>query len=624
MMAKCILSCQNPSQTAEFNLSDCLMDMSSVDFSKCAAVFEDGSYEISFVCDHYNRMDVESVAVCVNGEQVGNIVLSANKAIVEGATRYRDDIFAKQPFLLHYDLVTVSFILSFVDGSSKEYFTDFLLCVNKSQEDAANIQNMPQELIAFDDSQVGEWIFSDAKRGASNSLYEGKWNKHAYKSLSSYIQLLEQVIACYRSNYAYFRMQGKHTIKQSSILVPYEKVKKVSRGSFNWIMQNADQLAEVPQTSGIQYHGKNYLPYHIKTDASKKSWDVYENKVIIAFLRTVLLNAKQIFSEFDRDILNEERIISRIHGSFPKEYCAPIITIKSLQVSFCRMLLGKLNHSIDTLQNLYKQYETLFDIQASMLTTFPRKTSTFCEIKPYAQVFEIIVRWFQYGEYSLEKERLILQVKTLDKLFEYYCLLRLLKLLADNGYQKADVKEPALKYSYTSADGHYQNEQDVANTYLLSNNHVMVTLYYQPVISAVQFENALTLYRTTKPPSGRPDYYTPDFVLKFSSAEHNEEYAIFDAKFSSRASIKNHSLPEVIRKYSCEMCTTADCHAPKMVWILQGRVNSSENAIWRYHNSPLVSTYRPMTSFGIVSVNTSVEIRQRLWSEIRNSISLLK
>lgn len=624
MMVKCTLSCQNPSQRAEFNLSDCLMDMSSVDFSKCAAVFEDGSYEIYFVCDQYNRTEVKSVAVCVNGEQVGDIVLSANTAIVEGSTRYRDDIFAKQPFLLHYDLIAVSFILSFVDGSSKEYFTDFLLCVSKNQEDATNIQNMLQELIAFDDSQVGEWIFSDGKRDASNSLYEGKWNKRAYKSLSSYIQLLEQVIACYKNNFAYFRMQGKHTIKQSSVLVPYEKVKKVSRDSFNWIIQNADQLADVPYSSGVQYQGKNYLPYHVKTDASQKSWDVYENRIVISFLHTVLLNAKQIFEEFDRDILNEERIISRIHGSFPKEYCAPIITIKSLQISFCRILLGKLNHSIDTLQNLYTQYETLFDVKASMLTTFPRKTSTFCEIKPYAQIFEIIVRWLQYGEYSLEKERLILQVKTLDKLFEYYCLLRLLKLLADNGYQKAGVKEPAFKYPYTSADGYYQNEQDVANTYLLSNNHVMVTLYYQPVISAVQFENALTLYRTTKPPSGRPDYYTPDFVLKFSSTEHDEEYAIFDAKFSSRASIKNHSLPDVIRKYSCEMCTTADCHAPKMVWILQGRVNSSENAIWRYHNSPLVPTYRPTTSFGIVSVNTSVEIRQRLWSEIRNSISLLK
>lgn len=624
MMIKCILSCRSMKRKTEFDLSDCLMDMSSVDFSKCAAVFEDGSYNIYFVCDQYNRNDVESVEVCVNGEQVGSIILSTDTAIVEGFTKYREDILAQQPFLLHYDLVVVSFILSFVDGSSKEYFTDFLLCVSKSQEDAVNIQNMIQELIAFDDSQVGEWIFSDEKRSASNSLYEGKWNKRAYRSLSSYIQLLEQVIACYKNNYAYFKMQGKHTIKQSRVFASYEKVKEISRDSFNWIVQNTDQLADVPYTSGIQYQGKNYLPNHIKTDVSRKSWDVYENRVVIGFLYTALLNAKQIFSDFDEDILNEERIIARIHGSFPKEYCAPIITIKSLQVSFCRLLLQKLNHSINTLQSLYKQYETLFDVQISMLTTLPRKTSTFCEIRPYAQVFEIIARWFQYGEYSLEKEQLILQVKTLDKLFEYYCLLRILKLLADNGYQKADVKRPIFKYDYTSADGHYQNEKDVANTYLLSNDNVVVTLYYQPVISAVKFENDLTIYRTTKPPSGKPDYYTPDFVLKFSSSDHNEEYVIFDAKFSSRINIKNHSLPEVIRKYSCELCATTGEHALKMVWILQGRVNSSENAIWRYHNSPLASTYQPITSFGIVSVNTTVEIRQRLWNEIRNNISLLQ
>ena len=619
-MVKCTLSCQDPSQRAEFDLSDCLMDMSSIDFSKCAAVFEDGSYKIFFECDQHNKIDVESITVCVNGEPVGKIELNPDTAVVKGYTKYEKENYAAQPFLLHYDLVVVSFILLFVDGSSKEYFTDFLLCVSKSQEDATNIQNMLQELIVFDDSQVGEWIFSDGKRGTSNSLYEGKWNKYAYRSLSSYIQLLEQVIACYKNNYAYFRMQGKHMIKQASVLVSYEKVKKISRDSFNWIMQNADELANVPYSIGVQYQGKNYLPYHIKTDASKKSWDVYENRVVISFLHTALLNAKQIFVEFDRNVLNEERIISRIHGSFPKEYCAPIITIKSLQISFCRILLGKLNHSIDTLQNLYTQYETLFDIQTSVLTTLPRKTSTFCEIKPYAQVFKIIVCWFQYGEYSLEKERLILQVKTLDKLFEYYCLLQLLKLLADNGYQKADIKNPVFKYYYKSADGHYQNEQDVANTYVLSRNHITATLYYQPVISAFDFENGLTLYRTTS----KKGYYTPDFVLKFSFSEHDEEYIIFDAKFANRNSITNFRLPEVIRKYSSELCVAADCPAPKMVWILQGRVNSTEKAIWRYHNSPLVSTYRPVTSFGIVSVNTTVEIRQRLWNEIRNNISLLQ
>ena len=146
----------------------------------------------------------------------------------------------------------------------------------------------------------------------------------------------------------------------------------------------------------------------------------------------------------------------------------------------------------------------------------------------------------------------------------------------------------------------------------------------QPVISAVQFENDLTLFRTTKPPAGNPDYYTPDFVLKFTSSEDDEEYAIFDAKFSSRANIKKHSLSEVIRKYSCEISAASRSSAPKMVWVLQGRVNGSENAIWKYHNSQLASTYRPITSFGIVSINTAVEIRQRLWNEIRSSISLLQ
>lgn len=622
-MVKCVLSCLNMGQTTEVNLSDCLKDMSSIDFSKCTAVFEDGSYDIHFFYGLHTDINVESVTVCVNEESVGHIALNGNSEAVEGLTVYRNDIFAKQPFLLHYDLVVLSFIVSFADGSSKEYFTDYLLCVSKNQEDAVNIQNMLQELIAFDDSQVSEWIFSSADHGASNSLYEGKWNKHAYKSLSSYVQLLEQVIAGYRTNFAYFKMQGKHTIKQSSVLVSHEKVKRVSRGSINWIMQNTEQLAEVSYASGIQYQGKNYLPYRIETDTNQKTWNVYENRVIISFLHTVLLNSKQIYTEFDHDVLNEERIISKIHGNFPKEYCAPIITIKSLQISFGRILLDKLNQSIRSLQDLHRQYVLLFDVPVSVISNLPRKTSTFCEIKPYAQIFEIIVRWFEYGEYSLEKERLVLQVKTLDKLFEYYCLLRLLKLLADNGFQRAEVKQPVFKFDYTLADSLYQNEKDVANTYLLYNKGVTVTLYYQPVINSVGFENGLTLYRTTRPSFGKPDYYTPDFILKFSSGEHNEEYVILDAKFSSRSNIKKHSLPDVIHKYSCELCSTAEIPAPKMVWILQGRVNSSENAIWKYHNSPLVSTYKPITSFGIVSINTAVEIRHRLWNEIRNNITLL-
>ena len=624
MAIKCLLSCKSMNQQLELVLSESFKDMSSVDFSKCSAVFEDGSYSIQFLSDQHLRNDIMSIEVCVNGETVGNIILNDLISTIDGRVQYKGGDSIKQLFLLHYDLIILSFILVFNDGSSKELYSDYLLCMSKNKEDVNNIQRMLQALIEFDDSQVGEWIFSNSERNVGNSLYLGKWNKYAYKSLSSYIQLLEQIIFCYKNNYTYFKMQGKHTIKKSSRLVPYNNVKTISRDSFNWIMQNTDQLSNIPVIKGVQFQGKNYLPYHIRTDASQKSWDVYENKVVISFLYTTILKSKQIYDEFDKDILNEERVIAKIHGIYPKEYCAPIITVKTLQISFCRLLVDKLNKAIETLQAIYKQYLELFDVSISKISTLPRKTSTFREIKPYIQIFEIIVRWFKYGEYSLEKEKLILQVKTLDKLFEYYCLLRLLKLLANNGFQKANMEKPVYKFNYKLADDYYDNEKDVANTYILSNNNgLMVTLYYQPVISSIGFENNLTLFRTTKPYHLRPNYYTPDFVLKFSSSDHNEEYIIFDAKFSSRTTIRDYSLQDVIRKYSCEFSTTSNSRAVKMVWILQGRVKNNENSIWYYHNSSLASLYHPFTTYGIVPINTTLDIEQQLWNEIKKSISLL-
>ena len=621
MAAKCFLVCSNMNQQVDLALSESPKDISSFDFSNCLSVFEDGSYEIDFLCDDFVKSEVEYVEVFVNRKKIGNIVLKNDEISVKGKLKYNSDIYAKQPFLLNYDFVVLSFVLNFVDGTSKEFFSDLLLCVSKNQEDVENIKNIIQEIMAFDDSQIGEWIFSENRNNDNNSLYEGSWNKRTFKSLSSYIQLIQQVVSCYKGNYAYFKMQGKHTIIQSSKLLPYEKVRTLSNKSLDWIMQNTDQLALVNDKTGISYQGKHYIPYSIKTISNKKSWNVYENRIIIGFLYTVLLNAEQVKDDYSKDILNEERIISRIHGSFPKEYSAPIITIKSLQISYGKILLKKLNCTIAELKSIRRLYKTIFDVPEVVVLKLPRKTGTFCEIKPYVQVFEIIVRWFNYGEYSLAKEQLILHIKTLDKLFEYYCLLSILKLLADNGYQKSNIKEPVYKYEYTLADSEYQNEKDVANTYKLFNGKVYVTVYYQPVISAVNFENEITLFRTTK--NYNKDYYTPDFVLKFYSDTQNEEYVVFDSKFSSRDNIKRYSLEEVILKYSCEFASTAENRFPKMVWVLQGRVRNFENPIWKFHNSRLASRFLPTTSYGIVSINTSVDVKQRLWNEIKQNISLL-
>ncbi len=630
MAMTCSLSCASMGQDLTLDLRERLTERSSLDFSASETVYEDGSYDIHFFCNDYERDEVASVAFCVNGERLGKVSLNQESGAVKGAVVY-EKAPASQPFLLRYDLVVISFIITFVTEETEEYFTDFLLCVSRTDKENADIERMIDELMEFNDSRITDWIFSGQRHKSGISLFEGKWNKRAYKSLGSYIQLVDQVITCYKSNFAYFKIHGKHALEQTETLVPYEKVKKISRESVNWILQNAEQLAEVPHGTGINYQGRNYLPYRVKTDISKKSRDVYENRIIVGFLHTALLNAEKVYAEFNKDIIDEERLLFQIQGRFPKNYAPPIITIKSMQTHFYRIHLEKLARAIDALRDIYRQYETLFDVPVKAVTYLPRKTGTFCEVKPYAQVFEIIVRWFRYGEYSLEKEQLILQVKTLDKLFEYYCLLRLLTLLADNGYEPQDVRYPSYFFAYAGAKEMGDGEKDIANTYMLSCGDVAVTLYYEPEISARKPENNLALYRTTigkktglnRVVGSSDNYYTPDFVLKFTAPGKDEEYAIFDAKFSNRATILDYSFDEVIRKYAREVAVIGPVRSPRMVWILQGRAATAERPLWRYHDGPLSAAYPPLTSYGIVSVNGTGDIRTNLWNEIRKNIALL-
>ena len=200
MATKCVLVCNNMNQQVDLALSEAPKDISSFDFSNCLSVFEDGSYEIDFLCDDFLKSEVEYVEVCVNRKKVGSIVLKSDDISIKGKIKYNSDIYANQPFLLNYDFVVLSFVLYFFDGTSKEFFSDLLLCVSKNQEDVENIKNIIQEIMSFDDSQIGEWIFSDNRNNDKNSLYEGSWNKHAFKSLSSYIQLIQQVISCFKGN----------------------------------------------------------------------------------------------------------------------------------------------------------------------------------------------------------------------------------------------------------------------------------------------------------------------------------------------------------------------------------------------------------------------------------------
>lgn len=603
--------------------------LENYDKALCPKVYEDIWYNFYFQCSDCPTSNVDTIQVLVNDYEVGYVTFNSHSEVLSGQVVFYNpshkghNSFNGQPFLLLFDAVIVTVVINFKDGSHLDLHSGFLLCLSRNKTDSKNVSAMLAELSNFDDYQINKWLFEHGHSSGKSSLIESAFTHASYRSFNSYLQLLEEVMVCYKANFNYFRAMGKHRIEKKGVLVSYQSVKSINAKSFEWLMQNADQLGKVPY-GGIEYLGDHYLPLKIHSEVNYKSFDIYENQVIIGFLLTVLNSAQQTATELAESLRSQERKLSQgmvvSTASAPDNYAVPELSGQSEYVDYYRnTLLSRLEETIKSLVNLYRQYNSLFEVSARNLLALPRKTKPFQEVKPYTLVFALIIKWFEYGDFNLEQEKLLLQTKTLDKLFEIYCLLALLKLLAANGYE-VEGSDAIFHYDYGIEDDAQVEDKSLPNTFILSKHSQKVTLYYQPVISAVRFYNELKLFRTTVAYKlSDSDYYTPDFVLKFVNADGEENYIILDAKFSSRGTIIQRHLQEVIRKYSQETAVAHEVRAPKMVWVLQGRA-ASNAPVWRMAESPLAQQFAPATSYGIFTLNSLNESKQYLWDEIVKAI----
>ena len=603
-------------QELQLKLSDSYPDMTETDLSSCEVVFEDGYYSASYSDSNHLSKDVASIIVNVNDECIGHVSFASDERYASGAVAF--DIPTTQPFLLQYDLIKISVEITLKDGSVETQYADYLLCVSRNEEDTNNIQHMLLELASFDDAIVNEWLFSFNDRKGKNRP-TSNWQDTSFKSVKEFVSLADTVYVTMRNNLPYFRTIAKHVLRKTTELMSYEKAKTITTNSFDWLMKNTDKLIETTAPSAIQFNKRHYLPTQIISETALKSFDIYENHVVVDFLCTVVTTIKRVLKELGEMLEEEAAAMQKIADEAPAGYTSPVLTIKAIELTQDRALEEKLAQLYDGLQKIYQEYINIFGFKGNPFSSVPKKAKIFQEIDVYNLVFRLIIKWIKFGDFSLSKERMMLKVKTLDGLFEYFALMNLLKMLSEAGYEKDQIYH----FKYDIDKKFLADTGDSANTFILKKEDIKATLYYQPVISCFKLENKLTLFRTTLSRTGSAKaFYTPDFVLKIEK-DKEEEYFVFDAKFARRGSITHTLLPDVIQKYSVEMSVAKKNTGPKMVWILQGRVEKDDKPVWKYQEAPLLNTYRPATSYGILSMNTVEDSRKRLWSEIKKNSDLI-
>lgn len=573
-------------------------------------IFEDACYSGKIKLEKAES-NIQDIDVLSNESYIGSVKFE-HADMTEGIIQFKELVEGiAQPFLLQCDLVILGLQIKYEDGSVRYLYSHYLLCASKNEEDNKNTENMLQDLLLYDNDMVNSWIFGNKEANdIQNGLVEGNLRAKSYKSVTTYIQMLRQVLECYRNYYLYFKKSAKHNVIPIKKCIDYKNVRTLGQRDLNWLFKNMEQLSPVDIDTSIEVGGINYLPLKVMTEHRQINFRVYENEIIMSFFRTIIGEAQQILAELQSAIVTEENIYNRLRITPPKGYYAPIITVKQIQNKYLRTIQKDLVFMIAELKKTYQMYYGILPIQGDILSRLPRRTKVFQEVQAYSKLYDLIVKWFEFGEISLEREKIIFRVKTIDKLYEYYCLQQILKMLLEEKFTISDIDSDIRCFEYKVGDDRYKNEVDIANTYSLCRNNERVVVYYQPVIYSEGYSNGLNLFRTTE----KDLYYTPDFVLKFES-EEKEKYVVLDSKYASRNSIIRYRMKKCIWRYSVEIEACEGVDGVKMVWLLQGRIDGTK-AVYTFFNSPNAQRCRHTKSYGVISINTKENNRKKLWNEI--------
>lgn len=465
-----------------------------------------------------------------------------------------------QPFLLHYDATKLQIEIVLDDGQRIYMHSNYFLCTCSS-ENNRNISRILEELSALNDSQILDLMFmqniyeESFEQSSDNLLTEHR----SYKSLVSYIELIEHIIECYQKQHSIFMNSAKHVLVKGYELQNFESVRSITHKNYQWLMHHPEVLAKIDNAPyGIDINGQKYLPSRMQGEVTKKNYDTPENRAVIGFIRTVMSSADKVLSQYCSILDEQQHFVGNVPENAEESSQAPIMALKGIQIRIFRKHIDTLRSLIASLNRIYLSYAKIFGIRDAVLQKRSLKSKVFREIKPYAAVLSCIRTYLFYGEFNASKDFLLFKVNRLDKLFEYYCLYRIISMLLQNGFVASSDRIP-INFKYRKTAKSISSDDQVANTYYFERGKQRITLYYQPIISSNRFENGIRAFRTTLSSSNRLSQYsffTPDFILKVSSGDNklwDDDYIIFDSKFSDANNVKRHYIEDLKNKYADEV-----------------------------------------------------------------------
>lgn len=521
-------------------------------------IYSDLSYE--FCLDGVDLSQIDSVCVYINDCYEN---CSYENGIIRFPGRRSSD---RRIFIDCYGFAEIALTLQLKDGSEISFRSEYLPVLVKKGQLNDSVKAMAQYVYS---NQEDLLLNGDPKPHDLASLKE-----HGYHSLMAQVILAEEIASVYERSYGYFKANSRFKIEKVASVDHIEKLQYVTPVTMQYIALHPEQLRRVNSTIGVRIKNRVYHPNKTLVIEDLRSRDIYENRIVVGFLRTMIFNVNNLIDN-----------ASTLLNSIPTEndqvgeyiYSSLFIfahTAKMLQECRDRLVTTK-----KKLEMLLQLYNGIMTVEAMDVQFIPKPTAIFMSVPQYSKIFVVISQWFSFGIYNFAKENYMLSFIKISALYESYVLAKFIRYFKSHGFEQVE----ATRCQYPVPQRWQYKNTDCKNTFVFEAPGKHITLYYQPVIydSDRSNVNGVGLYRNNtislnhdNSDERRGRYYVPDYVVK-AEVNGSEHYIILDAKFSTLTTVKKDYIADLSFKYLFSISTIAEHKPVNGLCIVYGQCGES-------------------------------------------------
>jgi hypothetical protein len=450
------------------------------------------------------------------------------------------------------ELIRVTPVNVFATKINKEQAEKILEYLSSKMEDITNL--------CFSKTQIG----SNSKPGKfTDTLTKIAFSRKILETLSA--------------NRQRFSMQPcKRSIEKLEVS-NYDDSSHITDKDISWLFQHLDQLYPSPiDVSKVSIHNRNYSIDQIQRTVKEVDTNLFENQVIHGFLlslKSFLIAVPSFRKKYQletpyKDYFTFDSILQKIE--------APLMERRFREA---RLLLQQCNELIS-----FFQKHLPCTVRGAIQ---PVLTSQAKRLPHYERSFRLIDAWYKLGQPAWSGTNYLFGLKSLDKLYEFFCLYKITDTIAELGYTLTNVESSEPDRESGLKGKTLKNNQDtLANYYRFESQGRALELFYEPTIWSFsdlskkgEIIDAFHSKQSYKP------YYTPDFLVKVDDGGNFPKYYVFDSKYSTESQTRERHLPAIIEKYflklkAIDKTGEIDSRAIQMVYALIPKTFTQEHG---YH-----------------------------------------